>query len=157
MPGIGDDHRDLLHAWRVASARLMAARKSPEVLTAVLNATQDLALDLEEELMLFASRDLDRRKLELLFREAVQLDAVIQQQRPIYHFFPIFRTQNWKWNFMPSYMEVFGDEGKCAPHRDSQEIKLVLRPGFGKYGNSAGKNYEQETLILNMVVELKGK
>ena len=155
---IGEDQKEMLQAWRVASARLLAARKSPAVYTAIMNATQDLVLDFtEDEVGLLARGSLDIVKLELLCREAVQLDSVIQQQRPNYHFYPIFRSRNWKWGFLPTCMEIFGDDGKYPAHRESQEVKLVLRPGFRKFGNSAGKNYNQEISILNMVVELKGK
>jgi hypothetical protein len=153
---INEDQKELLHAWRVASARLMAARKSPAVYTAVMNATQDLVLDFEEELKPLAVGVLDLGRLELLCREAVQLDSIIQQQRPFYHFYPIFRSRMGKWPFMPSCMEVFGDNGKNPVPKEAQ-VKLVLRPSFRKYGNSAGKNYKQEISILNMIVDIKGK
>jgi hypothetical protein len=147
----------MLHAWRVASARLLAARKSPAVHTAVMNATQDLVLDLDEELKPLGRGVLDIIKLERLCREAVQLDSLIQQQRPSYHFYPIFRSRNWKWGFLPTCMEVFGDDGKHPVYREGQEVKLVLKPSLRKSGNSAGKNYDQEISILNMVIDLKSK
>jgi hypothetical protein len=132
----------------------MAARKSPKVKLAILDAPVDLVLDFDDELKQLATGVIDLKKLEILCHEAVQLDAVMQQQRPHYFFYPIIKSK-WKLDFSSASMEVYGDDGKIAAPADGHPLKLVLRPSFLKQGNTAGKNYKQVISILKMLVELK--
>ena len=69
----------------------MAARDSSSTQRALEEAVQELALKLREDLEAFSIGDLDtsnkvKIKLEDLVQEAVNLDVVIQQQRPYFFF-----------------------------------------------------------------------
>lgn len=151
---MSDEVVDLRHAWRSASARLLAARNPAAVDGVVWDAIQDVASDLEYEVNLLAEKSLDLPSLRNLFRDAVKLDAIIQQQRPHYSFLPVFRSTKWKRGFSSSSMEVYGDDGKQSLPKEHQPIKLVLNPSFRKSGDLAGRNYNRATLLLNMVVDI---
>jgi hypothetical protein len=159
-----EHHAELYHDWRATNARIMAARDESFTRTALLKVTQEYSLDLKEDLEQFAANDLDKTKspfkgdkinLEDLVREAISLDAILQQQRPYFQFYPSL-PQNTEWNlrFSENVMEVPIDDGKEI--LEGRQVRLILAPGLYKYGNSAGRNYAQKCTILKANVDVMG-
>ena len=137
------------HDWRVANARLMAKTNSNARTKAVRRVTEDLVYGLVMNLKHIAEDDLDVPGLEDLFHRAVQLDALIQQQRPHYEFAPLF-DRGLK--FDVETMNFANSE--IDPRMQDQPIvKLVVQPRFLKWGNSAGKNYEKGIVLLKGTVD----
>src|SRR5579862_839332 len=117
---VSEEHADLRHEWRVATARIMAARGSSSTQRALEEAVQELALELREDLQTFSTSDLDtsnktKIKLEDLIQDAVNLDIIIKQQRPYFFFYPVLpgNPETWNLRFSESSMVVACDDGKA--------------------------------------------
>jgi len=161
---VSREHHVLYQEWRATNARIMAARNESFTRTALRKVTQAYSLDLKEDLEQFAANDLDKTKspfkgdkttLEDLVGEAIGLDAVLQQQRPCFEFYPCL-PQNTEWNlrFSENAMEVPNDDGEEI--LEGRQVRLILAPGLFKYGNSAGRNYARRCTILKANVEVMG-
>lgn len=160
-----EHHAELYQDWRATNARIMAARDKPFTRTALRKITQEYSLDLKGDLELFAANDLDKTKnpfkgdktnLEDLVGEAISLDAILQQQRPCFQFYPSLPQNMERWNlrFSESAMEVPDDDGEEI--LEGRQVRLILAPGLYKYGNSAGRNYAQRCTILKANVDVMG-
>jgi hypothetical protein len=147
------------------TARIMAARDESFTEQALKKTVHGFSLDIKEDLQPFAVNDLDRPKspsrgvrvrLEDLVREAISLDAIMQQQRPCFNFVPNFPDKSEEWNlrFLETYMEVPKYDGQES--LEGQQVRLVLTPGLCKYGNSAGRNYGQGCTIMKAEVDMMG-
>lgn len=147
------------------TARIMAARDESFTEQALKKTIQNFALDIKVDLEPFAVNNLDRSKspskgvrvrLEDLVRDAISLDAIMQQQRPCFNFVPNFPDRSEKWNlrFSEISMEVPKDDKQES--LEGQQVRLVLAPGLCKYGNSAGRNYGQACTIMKAEVDVMG-
>ena len=141
----------------------MAARDKSSTRTALQKITQEYSLDLREDLEQFAANDLDKTKspfkgdkanLEDLVGEAIGLDAILQQQRPYFQFYPSLpkNTERWNLRFSGNAMEVPNDDGEEI--LEERQVRLILAPGLYKYGNSAGRNYAQRCTVLKANVDV---
>lgn len=121
-------------------------------------AVEQLVLDLDDDLqaIVAAGQDLDVRGLEDLFKDAVKLDTIIKQQRPLYSLYPVLSKfpEPWTLYFSAGSMEINDDDGKKPLPDPKHLVKLVVAPGFWKYGNSAGRKYGEEISILRTKVEV---
>jgi hypothetical protein len=124
----------------------MATRNSVAIIRAAEKENRRLALDLDDDL-----KDIDIPGLRDLFHDAVKLDALIQQQRPQYMFYPFTRKTL---EFDPNIMDATNQEFKQLKPDSPKQVKLVVQPGFVKYGNSAGRNYDRGHSLLTATVEL---
>ncbi|KAH8656041.1 hypothetical protein BGZ60DRAFT_518898 [Tricladium varicosporioides] len=149
--------QELVHDWRVAGARALAARESQ----AIDRGTRDIAIrDLRQELMSrlddIAYTDLDDDSLGNLLGEMVDLDFEFAQQKPYYAFYPEgdkpLATMDI--HFSPASMSISKDDSTKIIPGSQQSLKLILRPGLLKHGNSAGKKYHQGAWISNIIVEV---
>jgi hypothetical protein len=154
---VSDEYIELRHEWRVASARLLAARKSESVGRRLDNAIEELSLDMEDGLRGVFHKQLDVQGLEDLVRQAVELDAIMQQQRPSYRFHPNLSDplEVSKLMFSESTMDIVDYDDK-EPLPTNQQVKLILAPGLWRYGNSAGKEYTKGSCILRAEVDIIG-
>ena len=118
---------------------------------------KDLCLSMESNLRGIVHKRPDVKGLEDLVREAVDLDAIMQQQRPSYRFFPDVSDppKPLKLIFCESTMDIV-DYDDREPLPTNQQIKLVLAPGLWRYGNSAGKEYNKRSCILRAEVDING-
>jgi hypothetical protein len=136
----------------------MAAAREPQAVDqeARDSIIQDLVLDLRDQLHEIAFCTLACDSLEDLFNEMVNLDFEFAQQKPRYVFHPELEkfTEIWDAPFSPSSMKTSTDESTKIIPGTRQPLKLVLRPGLFKYGNSARKQYSRGTSILNITVEV---
>jgi len=131
------------------------ALRDPKVVDAnIAFATKKILDPLSEDLKSVVRGNMKLLSLENIFRSAIKLDYLIQQQRPYYKFYPVLPdTVNW---FVP-----YNDEKINAPDEDVQVanltlpliVKLVVEPGFCKFGDSGGKNYEVESCLLKAEVD----
>lgn len=147
----GAEENVLYHEWRVANARLIATRNSVAIIRAIEKETQRLVLDLDDDLKKIVEDDIDVRGLEELFHNAVKLDALMQRQRPNYMFYP-FSGKGLE--FDRNNMDATNNAIDPPPPESRRLVKLVVQPGFRKYGNSAGRNYDTGHSLLNTAVEL---
>jgi hypothetical protein len=151
------DRQELVHDWRVAGARALAARE-PQTIDqrARDRAIKDLGLELVSKLNDITYTDLDFDNLVNLLGETVDLDFEFAQQKPYYTFYPeadkFLKTLDTP--FSSTLMRVPTDDSTKIVPGAQQPLKLILRPGLLKYGNSAGKKYHQYALISNMTVEV---
>ncbi|KAI9771288.1 MAG: hypothetical protein M1840_002258 [Geoglossum simile] len=158
---VSEEHVDLRHEWRVATARIMAARGSSSMQRALGEAVRERALELRGDLQTFSTGDLDASsktmmKLEDLIQDAVDLDIIFEQQLPHFFFYPVLpeNPENWGLVFSNNSMVVACDDGKVPLPDRHQQVKLVLTPGLWKHGTSAGRNYEQRSIISKAEVEI---
>ncbi|KAF4630912.1 hypothetical protein G7Y89_g7221 [Cudoniella acicularis] len=159
------ENAELLYEWRAISARLLCVRKSKAVENSVTEMIQRLVENLYGELIPISfNRKVNESVLGLedIFRKAVNLDALLQQQKPLYTFSPVLSSKKeWKQytaEFSKDSMENVqtGDQQSefSQNHGQAQEVRLILCPALRKSGNSAGKNYSQRLHILRARVEL---
>jgi hypothetical protein len=105
----------------------MATRNSVAIIRAVEKETRSLALDLDDHPKEIVETDIDVPGLEDLFHDAVKLDALIQQQRPQYMFYPFTRK---RLEFDPSIMDATNQEFKQPKTDSPKRVKPVVQPGF---------------------------
>lgn len=153
---VSNKKTELRHEWRAVSARILAARRPESVGRELDNVIKKLRLDVEYHLRGIVHK-LDVQGLEDLVRQAVELDAIMQQQRPSYRFYPDVFDLEESLNliFSESTMDLVDYDDK-APLPANRQVKLVLAPGLWRYGNSAGKEYTKGSCILRAEVEIIG-
>jgi hypothetical protein len=89
---------------------------------------------------------------------AVEIDRLLHQQRPSYVFLPPpspdpdpEEEMPLNWNIVET---VFAEDNNISRDQEPQ-VKLVVRPGFVKLGNAAGRNYDSDRIcLLNIVVDV---
>ena len=145
------NHTEVRNEWRVASAQLIMSgalgSSNPEVEKVIRN----LVCDLDEELRPITTKRLDWQGLEGLIQDAVKLDGLIQQQRQVYTFFPRVYADAKPFRFTPSKMESINEDTEAR----GATVQLVVGFGLRKFGNSAGRNYEQQIEIVKALVDLE--
>ncbi|CZR68364.1 uncharacterized protein PAC_18263 [Phialocephala subalpina] len=146
--------RELLEDWRVASARVLAVQDKKKRQASITIARQRLLLALTEDLKEIAFTDLDLSTMEEIIEAVIKLDCIIEQQRPIYSFGPLWdrRLELETLKFKRSEMELTNSDGE-RPGPD-QQVKLTIKPALHKLGTAAGKNYNVKILLLKAVVEV---
>jgi hypothetical protein len=105
----------------------MATRNSVAIIRAVEKETRRLAPDLDGDLREIVETDIDVPGLEDLFHDAVNLDALIQLQRPQYMFYPFTRK---RLEFDPSIKDATNREFKQPKPDSPKQVKLVVQPGL---------------------------
>ena len=145
------NHAELRNESRVASAQLVMSgalgSSNPDAEKVIRN----LVFDLDVELRPITTKRLDWQGLEGLIQDAVKLDAMIQQQRQIYTFFPRVYADAKPYRFEPSTMESINEDTEAR----GATVQLVVAFGLRKFGNSAGRNYEQQIEIVKALVDLE--
>jgi hypothetical protein len=117
--------------------------------TDVENVIRDLVIDLDKELRPITTKRLDWQGLEGLVQDAVKLDALIQQQRQVYTFFPRVYAEAKLYRFDANKMESINEDIEVQ----GKTVQLVVGFGLRKFGNSAGKNYDQQIDIVKALVD----
>jgi hypothetical protein len=145
------NHVELRNESRVANAQLIMSGDLGSENTDVEKVIRNLVCDLDEALKPITTKRLDWQGLEGLIQDAVKLDALIQQQRQVYTFFPRVYADPKLHRFDPSMMESINEDTEVR----GRQVQLVVRFGLRKFGNSAGRNYEQKIEIVKALVDLE--
>lgn len=132
----------MLLAFKPPARELSIALALKKLLSEILDGLESICQD-----------NLDTQTLEDIVDRAIALDITMQQQRPLYTFDPVLNKDS-NIIFKQSLMELAGGDDQGSQLAEGKQVSLVLKPGLWKYGNSAGKNYEQRIVILKAVADV---
>jgi hypothetical protein len=132
--------------------RLFALRDPKLVEANIALAAKKIVLLLGEDFKPIISGKMHLQSLENIFRSAIDLDYLIQQQRPDYLIYPVLPfTTNWDLQFDEERMNAPDEDMQVAHNKPN--VKLVVEPSFCKFGDSTGKNYDVQTCLLKAEVK----
>jgi hypothetical protein len=149
-------HATEFQEWRVASVRLLSKRASKIIQDNIALAIKDLILPFSKDIEPITSGNMHLSNLEAIFLSAINLDFTLQQQRAEYSFYPVLSDST---NRLLSYDEekmIVSDEYfQLSDSQTPPEVKLVVEPGFYKFGDSQGRNWDVCSYLLKAGVELR--
>lgn len=150
-----EQYTQLLHEYRVATARLVALRDTTESEPYILEAVKEKAKILSKELNIIAIGQVDSDSLVEIFSGAVNLDSQMEQQRSKFEFNSLFSDLCYRkdFTFIRNQMATLNKENDTA--EEKRQVNLVTRPGLWKVGNSAGRDYRSTICLLPTVVDLE--
>ncbi len=154
---IAPQHDAKLHDWRISSVRLLTLRSPNIVEDNIAHVTDRVTralCDSLEPLMKDSMPEHVLRSLEPIFRFAIKLDLLMQQQRAEYGFSPKLPSKEWSLKFNEETMEITDEDWDASGGKPPLQVDLVVQPSLAKYGDAAGKNYDVVSCLLKSEVKV---